>query len=149
MRSYRIRTRVAVYVGLFSLVWFVLLFLPVIRFMPRTWDVGAIASALFLLFLAVLPLIVTGLLPYTASITADGTCEFRNLFGLKRVRAQQMTHIVIDEGTIVIHHQGGKVQLCELRDIDEFFARLLQFNPAIKLPDWAQQDVADYYSRYG
>jgi hypothetical protein len=147
MRSYRIRTRVVVYFSLFSLVWFVPLFVQVIRWMPRTWDAGAIAGELFLLFHTVLPLIAMGLLPYEATIATDGTCEFRAFFRVRRVRAQQMTYVETDEGAIFIHHQRGKVQLCELCYFDEFLAQLLQFNPAIKLPAWAQQDVAGYKSR--
>jgi hypothetical protein len=146
MRSYRIRTRVVVYCSLFSLVWFVPLFVQVIRWVPRTWDAGAIAGELFLLFLTVLPLIVMGLLPYEATVAADGTCEFRAFFRVRRVRAQQMTYVETDEGSIFIHHQRGKVQLCELADFDEFLALLVQFNPAINLPAWAHEDVAGYRS---
>jgi hypothetical protein len=149
MRSYRIRTRVVVYVSLFSLVWFAGLFVQMIRWMPGTWDAEAVGGELFLLFVAVLPLIAIGLLPYEATITADGTCEFRALFRVRRVRAQQMTYIETDEGTIFIHNQGGKVQLTELRDFDEFLARLVELNPALKLPDRAQQEVVGYQSRRG
>jgi hypothetical protein len=149
MRSYRIRTRVVIYLSLFSLVWFAALSVELVRWMPHTWAAGAIAGELFVLFVALFPLLATGWLPYKATVTAHGTCEFRAFFRVRRVRAQQMTYVETDEGTIYIHHQGGKVQLCELRDFDEFLARLVEFNPAIKLPAWAQQDVASYESAAG
>jgi hypothetical protein len=140
---------VVVYLALFSLVWFVPCCFQVIRWFPTSWNPSAVAGEAFLVFVAIIPLIAFGLMPYEVTVSDDGACEFRAAFRVKRVRAQQITRLENDEGCVFIHHQRGKVQICELRDFDEFLARLVELNPTLELPDWAQQEVAAYEARHG
>jgi hypothetical protein len=68
---------------------------------------------------------------YEFWLSDDGTCEFRSLLRRKRVRAQQIVSLELDEGTTNVRYQGGKLHLLETDDFADFVARLKELNPGV------------------
>jgi hypothetical protein len=142
MRTYRIGKGVRVSDWAFAAVWFAFAFgFAVYADPPRHWSLGLVAGWAVLLLFGLWPAIMIGLTPQEVVVGDDGTCDFRSLLRHRRIRAQRMTYINDDDGSVYIYYDGGKIRVNPMRDFERFVAHLLELNPAIKLSGWAKREV--------
>jgi hypothetical protein len=131
-RTYRIDRNYALYIAIFSAVWFSVIVGTAIYNAPEHWTGATLAEALFVVLFALIPA-AYAFLPYEVTVSDDGTLEFRSLLRTRTIRAQRIVSITLDEGDVELRHDRGKIGMVPTDNFDEFLRQLLELNPAIEL----------------
>ena len=132
-RTYRIRRSDAVYLIIFSVVWFGIVVGAAVKDAPDHVSAWAVLAAFLTIAFALLPAFAVARLPYEITVNDDGTCVLRGRIGTRTLRAQRIKSLSYDEGDVELRHDRGKISFRVTYDFPQFLRHLRTLNPAIEL----------------